>query len=261
MRTAPRILPRRPLLLALAALASGACSRDQRRSTSEPPPAPAPAVAPGHPSAPSPAPAPAPSGDGLSGTVVETMDSGGYTYALLDRGGTRVWAAGPATKLTVGLQIGDTSGTLMTGFRSETLGRTFEQIYFVGAFPIAQGGGGGGQPAPAASPPPPAITPITPAVGGKTIAEVFEDKAALAGKRIIVRGKIVKLNNGIMGRNWLHLQDGTGTTGTNDLLVTTTATATLGDIVIARGTLALEKDFGGGYQYDVVVEDATLAAE
>ena len=214
---------------------------------------------------------PPPREDSLSGTVIETMDSGGYTYAKLDRGGSQVWTAGPATKLTVGTKLGAMNGTVMTGFRSETLKRTFDQIYFVSEFPVeGRTAGASADPhaAGATDPhaPPPAATnepieKVAPATGGKTIAAVFEGKDALVGKPVVVRGKIVKLNTGILGRNWIHLRDGTGTATTNDLLVTTTATAAVGDIVVARGTLATNKDFGSGYRYDVIVEDATLAAK
>jgi hypothetical protein len=204
-----------------------------------------------------------PSDDQIAGTVVETMDSGGYTYAKIDRGGTHVWVAGPATKLAVGARVGAMTGTLMTGFRSETLQRTFDQIYFISAFPGAAGA------APVAAPQAgndkpevnEVIEKIEPVAGGTTVAEVFAGKDTLSGKAVVVRAKVVKINNGIMGRNWIHLRDGTGAAGANDLLVTTTAAAVLGDVVVARGTLATNKDFGGGYKYDVVVENATIASK
>jgi hypothetical protein len=99
---------------------------------------------------------------------------------------------------------------------------------------------------------------IAPATGGKTVADVFASKNALAGKPVVVRGKVVKVNNGILGRNWVHLQDGTGTAGTNDLMVTTSATVARGDIVTVHGNVATNKDFGAGYSYAVLVEDATI---
>lgn len=183
------------------------------------------------------------------------MDSGGYTYAKIDRGGSAVWVAGPATQLAVGAKVGAMTGTLMTGFRSESLKRTFDEVWFVSSFPGA---------APAAdshagSAATETIAKVEPAAGGQTVAAVFAGKASLAGKPVVVRGQVVKLNTGIMGRNWIHLRDGTGVAGTNDLLVTTADTAAVGDVVVARGTLATNRDFGGGYMYDVVIEDAALA--
>jgi hypothetical protein len=149
----------------------------------------------------------------------------------------------------------------MPGFHSDTLNRTFDQIYFVdrysvagGAIPNPHAGSAAVVQATANAP----TEKIAPAPGGVTVATVFADKAKLSGKPVAVRGKITKVNNGILGKNWLHLQDGTGAAGTNDLLVTTQATAKVGDIVTARGTLALDKDFGAGYKYAVLLEDATI---
>ena len=80
----------------------------------------------------------APAGGELGGTVVATMDSGGYTYAQLDHGGTKTWVAGPTAKLAVGAKLANLTGTLMTAFHSSTLNRTFDQIYFVDAYAIAK---------------------------------------------------------------------------------------------------------------------------
>jgi hypothetical protein len=95
----------------------------------------------------------------------------------------------------------------------------------------------------------------------KTVAEVHQEKAALAGKQIVLHGKVVKANNGIMERNWIHLRDGTGDAkdGTNDITVTSAETAELGDEITATGTLAVDQDFGYGYKYPLIVEKATIA--
>jgi hypothetical protein len=106
------------------------------------------------------------------------------------------------------------------------------------------------------------LTGIAKADGGLTVAEVFEGKDQLAGQPVVVRGKVVKSNPGIMGKNWLHVRDGSGAEGTNDLTVTTAgAVPNVGDTVVVKGVLALNKDFGMGYQYDVIVEDAEVTVE
>jgi predicted small lipoprotein YifL len=103
---------------------------------------------------------------------------------------------------------------------------------------------------------------IAKAEGGKTVAEVFAEKDALGGKPVTVRGKVVKVNAGIMGKNWLHVRDGSGAEGTNDLTVTTAAELpALGTTVVVTGPVTLNKDFGMGYTYDVIVEDAEVKAE
>jgi hypothetical protein len=106
------------------------------------------------------------------------------------------------------------------------------------------------------------LSGIAKAEGGRTVAEVFAEKDQLAGQPVIVRGKVVKSNPDIMGKNWLHVRDGSGAEGTNDLTVTTSgAVPNVGDTVLVKGPLALDKDFGMGYVYDVIVEDAEVTVE
>ncbi len=104
------------------------------------------------------------------------------------------------------------------------------------------------------------VEPIAPAPDGLSIADVWKQRKALAGKTVIVRGKVVKANNQILGKNWIHLQDGSGSASdrTNDLTFTTDATVAVGDIVTFTGVLAIGKEIGEGYAYDAIVEDAKV---
>ena len=103
---------------------------------------------------------------------------------------------------------------------------------------------------------------IAKAEGGKTVAEVYAEKDALVGTTVAVRGKVVKVNAGIMDKNWLHVRDGSGEEGTNDLTVTTEGDLPeLGATVLVSGSLATDKDFGMGYQYPVILEDAVVTVE
>jgi hypothetical protein len=267
-----------PVLGLGVTLALAGCTKDQPKQASQASqpsqaaPTPAATTPPASPGVAAPA-AGEPGQDSVSGTVVETMSSGGYTYAKLDEGGKQVWVAGPETPLAVGAKIGKVSGMLMAGFRSTTLNRTFDQIYFVSSFDVAGGApanphgagvAGGAMPNPHGAGPAAgteAAEKIEPAAGGKTVADIFASKDALAGKPVVVHGKVVKVNNGILGRNWVHLQDGTGAAGTNDLMVTTSATVARGDVVVVRGTVVTNKDFGAGYSYAVLVEDATIQSK
>jgi hypothetical protein len=93
-----------------------------------------------------------------------------------------------------------------------------------------------------------------------TVSEVYGSAAKLDKKAVVVRGKIVKVSKGIMGKNWVHLQDGSGDPGkgTNDLVFTTTDDPKVGSVVTAKGTLYKDKDFGAGYKYKAIVEEATF---
>ena len=212
--------------------------------------------------------------DSFAGTVVETMDAASYTYLLIDTGTERVWAAGPQTALAVGDQVQVQTLTPMANFSSKTLGRTFDKIYFVAAI-VPEGGaakaapaGHGAMTAPAGHGTPAAssaadldLSGLAKVEGGHSLEEVFASQTELVGTEITFRGKVVKYNAGILGKNWLHVQDGTGAAGSNDLTVTTDATASVGDTVVVKGKLVADKDFGYGYKYALIVEDAQVTIE
>jgi hypothetical protein len=93
-----------------------------------------------------------------------------------------------------------------------------------------------------------------------TVGELYAQQGKLNKKKVVVRGKVVKVSAGIMGKNWIHLQDGTGDAvkGNNDLVVTSQDLPESGEVVTASGILAKDKDFGGGYRYAVIVEEAKV---
>jgi len=207
------------------------------------------------------------SASGISGKVAETMDASGYTYVQIDTGTDKIWAAGPKTVLKVGDEVFIPEGSPISNFESKTLNRTFEKIIFASSIAV----GGADQAftpqaqadhTEAAAPQVPTdFSGITKAEGGKTVSEVFTGRTDLNGKTVKARGKVVKAMSGIMGKNWLHVKDGTGATGTDDLVVTTLATANVGDTVLVNGSVSADKDFGSGYRYDVIVEDAEVTVE
>ncbi len=205
----------------------------------------------------------------LSGKVVETMNSGGYTYACLEKNGKRTWVAVPQMKVAVGQQIAFQPGVEMKDFTSKTLNRTFGSIIFSNGPLVSQKSDGGRDAAVKA----PGSKAAVAAAGEKisvekagganayTVGEIYAKRASLDKKTVVVKGKVVKVSKGIMGKNWIHLQDGTGDSGkgTHDLVVTTTAdVAAVGDVVSARGTIYKDKDFGAGYKYDVIMEESTI---
>lgn len=106
----------------------------------------------------------------------------------------------------------------------------------------------------------PAINAVAADAKPSTVASLYKDKAGLAGKTVSAQGKVVKVNNGIMGRNFLHVQDGSGKAadGNNDLIVTSTQTAAVGDQVTISGVVVLNRDFGAGYSYPLLIEQATI---
>ena len=208
---------------------------------------------------------------------------------LVDTGNKKLWAAAPQFEAKVGDKVTVSGGTPMANYHSKSLNRDFDEVCFTGNIAVNSGDSApsgaapklppghpalNGAPTPALPPGHPSITgsPAAPkldltgikrADGGKTIQEIFAAQSKLAGKTIAVRGKVVKYNSQIMGKNWLHIRDGSGSdlNSDNDLTVTTVNDAKLGDTVLVSGKVSTKKDFGAGYKYDVILEDAKVTVE
>lgn len=250
-------------------------------------------VAPAAAAAPTLAPAAAPAGQaaaapagGIGGKVLERIDAASYSYLRLATAGGEVWAAVPQADLAVGAEVTVVEPMTMTNFESKTLGRTFPTIYFgnlagtAGTAPTGMMGGGAAPGAPAGDPhggamgagamgganphggaaPAEAIKIDKPA-GGVAVAELFSRRAELKDTQVVFRGKVVKYNANIMGKNWLHLQDGSGSpdAADHDIAVTSAQAAAVGEVVTVTGKLQLDQDFGAGYVYPLIVQEATLA--
>ena len=221
-----------------------------------------------------PTPTPSPNFDHtgeFTGKVVETMNAGRYTYVRVENGTNTVWAAAPEFPVKVGDEVMVPKGIPMKDFKSKELDRVFPDIAFVGGvrvngeFPKAllppdqpgfirkPKGQAEAQPQRDLS-----LSGIKPAKGGQTVADLFANAKTLSGKTVLVRGKVVKFTSRIMNRNWIHLQDGTGAAGSNDLVVTTADTVAVGDVILIKGTVRTDIDFGFGYKYDVLVVEAKV---
>ena len=210
-----------------------------------------------------------------AGTVTETIDAAGYTYLQVDTGQETFWAAAPPTEVNVGDNVIVPPGMPMENFHSSALDRDFDVVYFVEGVQV---GGMTGGPAAAESGDLPSGHPpldaqedggqpivdagtIEPLSGGRQIGDIMANAADLKGKTVSFRGQVVKFNSGIMGKNWLHVQDGTGEPGMNDLTVTTNDVANVGESVVVTGVVSTDRDFGFGYAYEVIVEDARVVVE
>ncbi len=214
--------------------------------------------------------------DGFVGSVTETLDASSYTYVHVTDGNKSAWAASLKFKVQVGDQVLIPRTTPMLNFHSSTLNRTFEVIYFCDSIQVAarpEGAGPEGAApdgataahdatvAPTSPSAPPVAVGVTAVAGGLTVAEVHAQPRSKAGQQITVRGRVVKYNQAILGRNWIHIQDGSGGPGTNDITVTTSQSAAIGATVTIRGTLAFDKDFGAGYRYPIIIEQATVTSD
>jgi hypothetical protein len=215
------------------------------------------------------APAPAAVTPSVQGEVLETLDADVYTYLKLKTKQGEVWAAVNKAPVKKGAQVTIENPMMMTNFESKTLKRKFDKVLFGTLGGTAAAGTTPGKAAAeSVSHSNPAKTQDVPAGSipkatgpdARTVAEIYAQSAQLKNKTVVVRGKVVKFASKIMGKNWLHLKDGTGkgADGTNDLVVTTMDPAKAGEVVTVKGTLHTDVDIGMGVKYRVLVEDAKL---
>lgn len=198
----------------------------------------------------------------VTGEVLEVRDVDSYTYLRLKTSQGETWAAVNKSVVKKGAKVTIENAMVMDNFESTTLKKTFKTIVFGNL--ASTGPTKDTASAHAGLNKPADMGPIKVAkatgANAHTVAEVVNKAVALKDKPVQVSGKVVKYNAGIMGKNWIHLQDGSGAAAdnSNDILVTTSAPAKLGDIVTAAGVVRNNKDFGAGYTYKVLIEDATL---
>ncbi len=190
--------------------------------------------------------------------VEETIQVSGYTYIRAKEDGKEYWIA----VTTIDVKKGETlyyEGSMeMKNFESKELKRKFDSILFVESVSKIPPSNAGGEIK--ATPQRPTIEKenisVPAAAGGATIAQIFSNVNSYANKIVKVKGKVVKVNNGIMKTNWVHIQDGTSAGSDFDLTVTTNDLVIVGDVVTFEGSLVLNKDFGYGYSYKVLLENA-----
>lgn len=194
----------------------------------------------------------------------EVIQTSNYTYIRISENGNESWIAISKREVKEGKAYYYEPGIEMTNFASKELKRTFPSIVFVDNFSeepiLAKITMADSMKGKQAAVPKEGIK-VEPAEGGITIAELFSKRDTYAGKKIKIRGEVVKYSPDIMKTNWVHIQDGTNANGSFDLTITTNDVAKVGDVVTFEGTVTLKKDFGAGYYYEVIIEDAKLLTQ
>jgi hypothetical protein len=207
----------------------------------------------------------APAGMSVTGEVMDVQNVENYTYLRLHTAQGETWAAVPTTKVAKGDKVTVQNPMVMNNFESKALKKTFDTILFGTLAGAGSGMAAMAGPGPHAMSKPAVAEPdakVAKATGpnARTVAEITGKPAELKDKPVLLRGKVVKYNPSIMGKNWAHLRDGSGSAkdNTNDVLVTTKDEVKLGDVVTVKGVVRTDKDFGAGYTYKVLVEDAAV---
>ncbi len=195
------------------------------------------------------------------GKVIDKIPAKAYTYLQVSENKNDYWIAVPTMEIEIGETVYFSRFMVMEDFRSDNIDKSFDEILFVEDA--------------RKSPTPDEMKKIhsgatstdkqeikvEPLKDGKTIQQVYVDKSTLNGKVVKVKGQVTKFNKQIMKRNWIHIQDGTGSETEFDLVITTNTDVQVGDIIIAEGKIAVDKDFGAGYYFPVMIEDAQIEKE
>ncbi|MBF0278762.1 MAG: DNA-binding protein [SAR324 cluster bacterium] len=227
----------------------------------------------------------------LNQMVVNSISPAGrYIYIEGSLNGEQTWVATNQMDLKRGDTVSFSDGQLMTNFFSKTLNRTFDKIIFTDSVRVVKEAkstqtiASGKQTSPdipqsssdySAGPKPDnphknekiptqqelSNISVPKVEGGYTVEELYMKKKELNQQPVKVRGKVVKYMAGIMGKNWIHLQDGTGSQGTHDITITTLEQAQVGETIVGTGNLIMDKDFGQGYRYSLIIEDASIVKE
>lgn len=195
------------------------------------------------------------------GKVIDKIPAKGYTYLQVTENKKDFWIAVPTMEIEIGETVYFSRYMVMEDFRSDNIDKSFDQILFVEDA--------------RKSPTPDEMKKIhsgvqttekqeikiEPSSDGKTIQQIYADKSSLNGEVVKVRGKVVKFNKQIMKRNWIHIQDGTGSENEFDLVMTSNEEVQVGDIITAEGKVVIDKDFGAGYFFPVMIEDVKIEKE
>jgi hypothetical protein len=193
--------------------------------------------------------------------VDQVLQAGAYTYLQVNETGMQKWLAVPLMTATEGETYYYTGGLVMENFQSKELDRVFETVLFleeISTTPTLPSSAMTGSATPHSQSVQKLKFDIEVPEGGITIAELFAGKNSYESKSVIIRGAVTKFNPAIMNKNWIHIQDGTDHEGKFDLTITSDQVTEPGEIITVEGKITLDKDFGAGYYYEVIIEDAKI---
>ncbi len=193
--------------------------------------------------------------------VMEVIHTSAYTYLRMDNNNEEIWIAITKQDIKEGSTVYYKEGLKMENFTSPELQRTFEAVYFVQEISDQPIKSKMPEELMGSEPKKPHLNKLDIKIeqpeGGISIGELYAKRNEYSGKTVKVKGQVTKVNIAIMERNWIHLQDGTSTGKNFDLTITTIHEPKVGEVVTFSGTLILNKDFGSGYSYELLLEDAS----
>ncbi len=207
-------------------------------------------------------------GDDLHTVVInEVLPAEKYVYLNVTEGAKQFWIATGKKEVNIGETYFYKGGLLKTNFESKEYNRVFETVYLVTNLVAQKHGDNTGKinisdytEAKEKTPVKVAIETHTDKVvqhqGSIKIAELVKDPKKYEGKTIQLSGICTKINAGIMNRNWIHIKD--GSKDDFDLVITSQEFVPEGSSFTIKALVTLNKDFGAGYRYDLILENGLI---
>jgi hypothetical protein len=199
------------------------------------------------------------SGNVHAAKALEALPTEKYVYIRVEEDGEEYWIATMNQPIEIGKMYYFKEGLLKVNFESKEYNRVFERLYLVSSIVTENHGHqSGGVVKPSAKEPtqPTNVEKPIKVEGSISIAELVSNVSKYAGKEVQISGVCTKINPNIMGRNWIHIED--GTMDEFDMVLTTDILVPEGSVITMKGKVATNLDFGAGYRYDLLIENAVL---
>lgn len=192
--------------------------------------------------------------------ALEVLPTEKYVYVRVKEGEDEFWIAATKQDIQVGKTYFYKKSLLQEHFESKEYNRVFDKLYLVSNLVSGDHGMEHNMALPeeTVSSEVKNSSPVK-VEGSMSISDLLKQKTSLAGKRVTVSGRVTKVNNNILGKNWIHIKD--GSKDDFDLVVTSPMTAQIGQVITVQATLTLNKDFGSGYSYELILEEGVFALQ
>ena len=193
-------------------------------------------------------------------TALETLETSKYVYVKVSEAGEQYWVATNKMPVAIGETYFYSSGLLKQNFRSKEHDRVFEKLYLIPSL-VKENHGVSKRPAIAQKTAPKNTKSYSHEDLSDLVAikDLVENPDQFSGKVIKIKGVCTKVNSKILGRNWIHLKD--GSLDSYDLVVTSRQVVQVGNEMVVSGKVTLKKDFGSGYYYDILIEEGEISQD
>ena len=187
------------------------------------------------------------------------VKAGMYTYVRVSEDNEEYWIAIPEENIEIGQTYFYKGGMKMVNFKSTELNKTYDEVWFLETLYREDPSNHLLKQSKKTSKD--LIKIIQQPENGTSIEKLLSDPISFKNEEIIIKGQVFKVNRNILDRNWIHIKDGTTFKDKTQITITSNDSVNIGDVVTFKGVVTLEKDFGYGYIYPVLIENGKLISK